>query len=589
MNKFLKNKAFTLVELIVVITILAVLATVAFVSFQWYAASSRDSVRLADITSMEKLIALHKVKEWKYPNPNEAIWITYSWSLAWTQWVFWTNSYTNNTSLSEVPVDPITGLPYAYSITNTKQQYQLATVLEWEISKNISSQTYAWDQVAKIYVRWDYNGKIIKIRKDTQDLILWVPSILASDISDVRLENIITNKQLVYKWYSNLPASFSGSIYNTTPSNGFNFEPNQVEVFQWNISDLENNTSARVVFLDNLQTNYSATIISTEENISEVLNVSSSSSKANNLVATILNNNIGTEIKYTTVENTPELLACEINPSPESDFVFNEATGTITSYIGSGGNVVIPCKINGKPILIIWNGAFAWKWLTWIAIPNTVNYLWEWSFSSNDTFNNLYIPDSVTSVWVATFYGTKIINLVIGEWLVNISNDMFSGSFIENIDFWGGVKNIGRNAFYPNNIVNLTIPNNIETIWHSAFNTSLLLEKITLGNWLISIDDYAFAQSMLLTEIDFWNSLESIWYFTFSPTKIKNVTLPDSINNIDSYAFYNTPIETLNLWNWVKTIGWSAFNGGQLTSISIPSNVESIWDRAFKFNPVNEW
>jgi prepilin-type N-terminal cleavage/methylation domain-containing protein len=50
----INKKAFTLVELIVVITILAVLSTIAFISFQGYTMSARDSVRLADIKSIEK-------------------------------------------------------------------------------------------------------------------------------------------------------------------------------------------------------------------------------------------------------------------------------------------------------------------------------------------------------------------------------------------------------------------------------------------------------------------------------------------------------------------------------------------------------
>jgi len=58
----MNKKAFTLVELIVVITILAVLATVAFISLQGYSQSSRDAVRLADITNIEKGISFHITK-----------------------------------------------------------------------------------------------------------------------------------------------------------------------------------------------------------------------------------------------------------------------------------------------------------------------------------------------------------------------------------------------------------------------------------------------------------------------------------------------------------------------------------------------
>jgi len=41
-----KEKAFTLVELIIVITILAVLALISFISIQGYSKSARNSIRI---------------------------------------------------------------------------------------------------------------------------------------------------------------------------------------------------------------------------------------------------------------------------------------------------------------------------------------------------------------------------------------------------------------------------------------------------------------------------------------------------------------------------------------------------------------
>ncbi|MDD2907973.1 MAG: type II secretion system protein [Candidatus Gracilibacteria bacterium] len=60
--KNLKNKAFTLVELIVVITILAILGTIAFINLQGYSSGARDSKRLSDITNILKKIAVEETK-----------------------------------------------------------------------------------------------------------------------------------------------------------------------------------------------------------------------------------------------------------------------------------------------------------------------------------------------------------------------------------------------------------------------------------------------------------------------------------------------------------------------------------------------
>ena len=291
----MNKKAFTLVELIVVITILAVLATIAFISFQWYAASSRDSVRLADMKSMEKVNTIFKQTTGKYPIPNDNTSITYSWSTAWMQWVFWQNSYWDMISMSNVPTDPLTQLPYAYSVTAARQEYQMATVLENTVSLNLNSQIYAWDQIANVYIKWDYNGKFLKVQTGSLDYLLWVPSIIASDITSVDVIDIIYNQKLVYKWYSNLPVVYSWSVYDNNW--WFAFVPNQVVLFEWDMSNLVNNQTERVTFLDNLQTNYWWTIISSESEISEILVVNwNSSIGSSNYVAKTLNNTLKTKI-----------------------------------------------------------------------------------------------------------------------------------------------------------------------------------------------------------------------------------------------------------------------------------------------------
>jgi hypothetical protein len=40
--------------------------------------------------------------------------------------------------MSNVPVDPVTGLEYPYSVTSSRQEYSLATILENPVSSNIA-------------------------------------------------------------------------------------------------------------------------------------------------------------------------------------------------------------------------------------------------------------------------------------------------------------------------------------------------------------------------------------------------------------------------------------------------------------------
>lgn len=303
MKSYLKTKnnltiGFTLVELIVVITILSVLATVGFISFQWYTSSSRDSVRLTDVKSIEKLNWVYKTTQGVYPVPNDSQNITYSWAIAWTQWVFWNNSFVQNARMWSIPNDPITWKPYAYSVTNIKQEYELAVIFENPISNFKNIQTYATNQLAEVTIKWDYNGKILKVHTWSINYILWVPSILASDISSVDLLDIIWNQRLVYDGYNNLPASYSGAIYDNNW--GFNFIPNELILFQWDINNLISDSNEKKSFLTNLQNNYSWSILSWNSEIINLLSIDPDSElEANNYVANILNNSIKTNIAIT--------------------------------------------------------------------------------------------------------------------------------------------------------------------------------------------------------------------------------------------------------------------------------------------------
>jgi prepilin-type N-terminal cleavage/methylation domain-containing protein len=397
----MNKKAFTLVELIVVITILAVLATVAFISFQWYALSARDSTRLADLNSITKVLELYNVKHWKYPNPDAQTNITYSWSTAWTQWIFGTSSYSDWSSMSNVPVDPVTGLEYPYSVTSLRQEYQLAAVLENPVSSKLSQSTFAWTQEAQVHVKWNYNGKFLKVRKNTSTYLLWVPSILASDITSVELETILANERLVYKGYKNLPASYSWSVYNTNPTDGFAFwtwsyVANDLVLFMWDTNDLEIDSTKRVDFLDKLQTSYSGSVIESESDIAELLSVdSSSSSAASNYVATALNNSLKTEIAVVEVVKEQTLEDIKILIEEVSALVYSESViawveteaAAVISWLGEDLNVSY-----GYPIVT--------------SSSNLVAY-WNRLITLNDKFT--YISDSS---WTLIIYEIALADMV---------------------------------------------------------------------------------------------------------------------------------------------------------------------------------
>jgi len=290
------KKAFTLVELIVVITILAILWTIAFVSFQWFSQDSRDSVRVSDINSINRSFKLHVTREWSFPIPDNANSITFSGATAWYQWVFGSGNLATVRQINKVPRDPLTGSLYAYSKTANANEYQLGAVLEGSPGVAFNfwvSQANAANEVGYSYIRWNYNKQFLSVNAGGTDYILAVPSIIASDILDSTALTIAANQAFAYHGTTNLPSSYSGSTFDTSSIDGFDFPAvaSDIVVYSWSLAALSNPVD-QTELVTNLQNVYMWTAV--WASIDEILAIDvSSPEEINNFIALVTNTETG--------------------------------------------------------------------------------------------------------------------------------------------------------------------------------------------------------------------------------------------------------------------------------------------------------
>lgn len=291
-----KNKlAFTIVELIVVIAILAILWTIAFISLQWYSKTARNSTRISDLSAMKTSLELFHLDSWKYPDTTDWFEVLYSWSIVWTQWTFGEATKNNVNRLDKIPKDPLTDKEYTYSLTKTKQEYELAWLMELdELALNLLlNQTKAGDVIATAIVIWNYNGVLFKTETWWTCELLSVPSIISAwwdTTTDLKI--ILDSKSLVYNGYNNLPSNYVWSKYKT--DEWFEFESKQLVVY----SDTQQckplyaeDPTARIELITNLQTAYSWTIIENGDNIRWLINLDVTDINEVTLFSTTLVNN----------------------------------------------------------------------------------------------------------------------------------------------------------------------------------------------------------------------------------------------------------------------------------------------------------
>lgn len=123
-----KQKAFTLVELIVIMAVLIIISTVWFLSYISYLSSARDSNRITQITSIHDLLELQKTKS-LLPLPDNYVEVISNSETIWYQGYVWENvlgiiEFKNGWK------DPKDDTYFSYYLASNRKDFQLMAFLE---------------------------------------------------------------------------------------------------------------------------------------------------------------------------------------------------------------------------------------------------------------------------------------------------------------------------------------------------------------------------------------------------------------------------------------------------------------------------
>ena len=271
-------------------------------------------------------------------------------------------------------------------------------------------------------------------------------------------------------------------------------------------------------------------------------------------------------------------------------------------------------------------------------IPNTVTAIGDNSFYGCSGLASISIPDSVTTIGSSAFYNCSgLTSVTIGNSVQSIGNYAFQGcTSLVTLDFNAvSCSNFNSSAsyqpFYDLNISTINIGDSVQRI-PAYFAYGLVgLTHISIGNSVQSIGNYAFQGCTSLTTLNFnavscsnfsstasyrpFNGLnistinigDSVQripaYFAYGLTELTHISIPQSVTEIGSYAFYNCSGITDLVWNAkncsnngdmptsnivhvtigneVETIPNSFANGSKITELSIPNSVLTIGNYAF--------
>ena len=154
--------------------------------------------------------------------------------------------------------------------------------------------------------------------------------------------------------------------------------------------------------------------------------------------------------------------------------------------------------------------------------------------------------------------------------LKKIGDYAFYGTYIDAIEFPEGLESIGNSAFEETKVREAMIPESVTYVGNYAFENDYSLERVSYPAAAQTIPNGCFYECYALQPFEIPEGIVSVNYEAFRECHSFNSSLPSTLTNIGSYAFFNTSIDNvvINEGTWV---GSDAFYGSPLTNITLPT------------------
>ena len=146
---------------------------------------------------------------------------------------------------------------------------------------------------------------------------------------------------------------------------------------------------------------------------------------------------------------------------------------TITGYIGTSTEVVIPSHIRRKPVVHIGdvnrvrynaNGPFMNKGLTAVTLPDTLEKIGINAFRGN-ALTEITIPENVTFISEAAFANNQLTSITLPANLEAIYSSAFAGNRLSSIVLPEKLGNIHYNAFANNPLLrSISVPETVKKL-----------------------------------------------------------------------------------------------------------------------------
>ena len=194
------------------------------------------------------------------------------------------------------------------------------------------------------------------------------------------------------------------------------------------------------------------------------------------------------------------------------------------------------------------------------------------------TASSVSIPSSIKTIGAEAFAGnTSLTSISIGENVTEIEYGAFKDcTYLSNVKLTDSLTTI-ENAAFSNNtsLKKITLPKNLENLGSGVFAGCDKLSTIGIDK---DNPNFTFEKNAL------YDKEKTVLYCYTEGSKSKSYSMPDTVVDIDEYAFWgNDSLQEIKFSTNLKEIPSYAFsNCRNLLALSIPYSVKSINSKAFE-------
>jgi hypothetical protein len=199
------------------------------------------------------------------------------------------------------------------------------------------------------------------------------------------------------------------------------------------------------------------------------------------------------------------------------------------------------------------------------------------------------IAAGTTAIAYHAFYQCTTVDTVIfASTVTSVGAGAFFQSTVSSVTFNDGLLSFGDYAFTNCGITSVTIPGTVTSFGTSVFQNNFNLLSITIEDGVTSIPTFTFFGAQYAISLSLPSTLTYIGDGAFrrlgqslSSGTVVEVTIPGSVEVVDSNAFIESGVTKVVFEEGVKSIGSSAFASSTLSQAYFPVSLESLGASAF--------